>query len=187
MFRRSLIIFALLAALAFLPSCLDEAVKPIKEPPPTTWPEMTTEDEVVQALALCYENPGLADVMTRYEDFLHSEYFFELAPDDVDVGESKFFLRDEDIASTRWIFENQSGLTLSITGSGNWDDHPEINGLTCEGCRATMRSYHIRVQFSNDGTVWSSGFGRAYATIVVAPDESDASKWVLRAIYDHGL
>jgi len=111
MFRRLLIIFALLATLAFLPACLDEAVKPIKEAPPTTWPEMITEDEVVQALVLCYENPGLADVMARYEGFLHSEYFFELAPDDVDVGESKFILRAEDIASTSWIFENQSGLT----------------------------------------------------------------------------
>lgn len=187
MFRKQMIIFALLAALAFLPSCLDEAVKPIKEAPPATWPEMTTEEEAVEALLLCYQNPRLAEVMSRYEGLLHSEYFFELAPDDVMVGESKFILRAEDIASTEWIFENQTGLTLSFSGTGGWNDCTEINGLACDGCRETTRSYYIRVQLSVDGKVYSNRSEEVYATIIVAPDESDASKWVIRAIYDHGL
>ena len=187
MLRRSTIIFALLAALAVLPSCLDEAVKPIKEAPPATWPEMTTEEEAVEALVLCYENPRLAEVMMRYEELLHSEYFFELAPDDVMVGQSEFILRAEDIVSTRWIFEHQTQLTLSFAGTGDWNDYPEINDSACVGCRETTRSYYIRVQFGVFGKTYSNRFEEVYATIIVAPDESDASKWVIRAIYDHGL
>ena len=186
MYLRKTIIFIMLAALAVLPACLDETVKPVKEAPPITWPDLTGEEDAVRVLVMCYDNPSLEGVMTIYENLLHSEYFFGFAPEDVAPGDPPILTRAGDIASTAWIFKNQSILELTIIPTGYWYDYPEIGGTACEGCLSTTRQYYIRVQFGKENTVFQSIPGSAVVTIVVAPDESDASKWVIRAIYDHG-
>jgi hypothetical protein len=48
-----------------------------------------------------------------------------------------------------------------------------------------MRTYFIRAQFERNGTIYACE-PESYVTIIVAPDEGDSSKWVIRAIYDHG-
>ncbi|MCK4549078.1 MAG: hypothetical protein KAU49_02875 [Candidatus Krumholzibacteria bacterium] len=186
MFRKTLIILVLLAVLPVLPSCLDETVKPVKEAPPITWPDMSSEEDAIRTLVMCYGNPSLEGVMTIYEDLLHSEYIFRFAPEDVLPDDPPILTRAGDIVSTGWIFENQSELELDIFLAGAWNDYHKIDGATCEGCRETMRGYFIRVQFGKENTVYQCIPDRAFVTIIVAPDESDASKWVIRAIYDHG-
>jgi len=181
MFRKTLIILAMLTV---LPSCLDETVKPITEAPPSTWPEVISEDDVVKAIIWCYKNPSAEDVMTRYESILHSEYFFYLAADDVEPGGDAVITRSEDIALTAAIFDNQTQLELSIVTTGSWSDRGEIAGETCDGCREATRQYFIRAQFSRDGTIFASSPTTAYVTIIVVPDETDSSKWVIRAICD---
>jgi hypothetical protein len=184
MFRRSLI---LLAMLAVLPSCLDEMEKPIKEAPTSDWPSMASEDDAVKAILWCYASPSDDDVMTRYESILHSEYFFQLAAEDIEPGGDPVITRAEDIDLTALLFERQTQLELSITDTGPWADREEIAGEICGGCREMTRNYYIRAQFGEDGTVWSTRFSMAYVTVIVAPDENDPSKWVIRAICDHGL
>ncbi len=184
MYKKAVIIFAMLAVLPVLPSCFDEPVKPIKEAPTDTWPDMTNEDDVIEALVWCYDNPSSGDAMTRYEGLLHSEYFFRLAASDVAEGENPIFTRVEDIAVTGAIFEKQTQLFLNIMELGDWYDCPEVEETPCTGCRETTRQYYIRVQFGRDAKVYQSLPDRASVTIVVAPDESDSSKWVIRAIYD---
>ena len=93
--------------------------------------------------------------MSRYEALLHTEYFFELAPEDVVPGEDAAMTRAEDIASTAWIFENQDMLELAIIPSGDWYDHPAVGEAACEGCRATTREYFIRAQFGKEDRVYS--------------------------------
>lgn len=181
MFRKSLIILAMLAV---LPSCLDETVKPIKEAPASTWPSMTNEDDIVKAVLWCYANTSSGDVMSRYESILHSEYFFYLASEDIKLGGEAVITRAEDILLTEALFGNHIMLELSITTSGGWYEREEVAGLPCEGCRESTRQYFIRAQLSRDGTIYVSSPTTACVTIIVAPDESDSSKWVIRAIYD---
>lgn len=185
MFKKIIITLAVLALLPVLSSCLDETVKPIKEAPPATWPEMTSEDDAIQAIVMCYGAPGGEETMSKYDALLHSEYFFELAPDDVDVGKTPVITRAEDITLTGKLFMHQTDLELEILMSGAWNDCPEVAGTTCEGCRETTRSYFIRVQFDYFGKTYMCE-PDSYVTIIVAPDESDPAKWVIRAIYDHG-
>jgi len=182
--RKSVIAAALLAALAVLPSCLDDTTKPVKEKPPVDWPDMTSRDDVVRTVVLAYANPRDGETAARYDALLHSQYFFKLHESDVAPGESAVMTRAEDIASTGWIFENETLLELSIPLTGSWFEAEEIEGEPCEGCLQTTREYSIRAQFGQDGTIFQSPVGKAYVTIIVAPDESDAGKWVLRAIYD---
>lgn len=185
MLKKILITLIILAVLPVLSSCLDDAVKPIKEAPPATWPEMTREDDPVQAMIRCYENPSLEDVMTTYESILHSEYFFCLAPEDVDDGEPAIFTRTEDISITAAMFRDQTQLELFIELTGKWYDLEEVDGGACPGCRVTTCPYYIRAQFGEGTDVYVSSFEGAEVSIIVAPDESDPAKWVIRAIYDH--
>ena len=185
MFRKAMIMLAMFAVLPVFQSCLDEPVKPIKESPDEpAWPDLTSEDDIVRTLVLCYDNPSFDDVMTRYENLLHSEYFFRLSPEDVEPGDPLIITRAEDIAISEAIFERQTMLELDIAATGAWYDQDEIDGAACTGCRSTMRLYFIRAQFGRDATVYQCSPGGAFVTIVIAPDESDSSKWVIRAIYD---
>ena len=186
MLKKTFVLLLMLAVLHILPACLDETVKPIKEPPPDAWPELTSENNVIGALVWCYDNPSSDDAMTRYESLLHSEYFFRLAAGDVDEGEDPVITKAADIGITRAIFEHQSYLDLDIVTTGDWYDQPELNGHPCEGCRTATREYFIRARFAADGDTWQSVPGKAFVTVIVAPHESDTSKWVIRAIYDLG-
>ncbi len=186
MYLRKTIIFTMLAVLAVLPACLDEAVKPVKEAPPITWPDLSGEEDAIRTLVMCYDNPSLEGVMTIYENLLHSDYFFGLAPEDVVPGDPLILTRAEDIAITGVMFREQTILDLEIVASGLWHDLTEIGGSACTGCRTTTRQYLIQAQFGRNGDIYRSNFEDALVTIIVAPDESDASKWVIRAIYDHG-
>ena len=174
----------ILAMLAVLPSCLDETVKPITEAPSSTWPAMTSEEDVVRAILWCYRNPSAEDVMIKYESILHSEYFFYLAAKDIESGGDASITRTADIDLTALLFDRQVLLELSLTSSGSWVDRREIAEAPCDGCREATRQYFIRAQFSRDGNIFQCSPSKAYVTIVVAPDEGDSSKWVIRAIYD---
>lgn len=188
MFRKTMIILAMLAVLPVFPSCFDEPVTPIKEPPPVEipWPDMTSEGDVIKTIVLCYEYPKDSESLSKYSALLHSQYFFKLHEDDTMPSDSPLMMRSEDLASTEWLFRELTMLEFLIVEPGPWYELSEIEEEPCDGCYETMRQYFIRVQFGRDGTIFQCRPGSAFVTIVIAPDESDSSKWVIRAIYDLG-
>ena len=180
----------LITAMILSPSCIfDPKQDPeIKIEDPIVWPDMTVKDDAIRVIVLAYSNPKLGESEARYNSVLHSLYFFRLHSDDVAVGESQIMTRNEDLASTEWIFANQTMLELTVSPeTGSWDTYPEIEGEPCENCWTTTRSYFIRAQFEDEGTIFQSPPERAFVTIIVAPDENDATKWVLRAMFDLGI
>jgi hypothetical protein len=176
---------ALLAALTVLSSCFEDTTEPVKEKPAIDWPDMTGQDDVVRTIVLTYTYPKDGDSDSKYNALLHSQYFFRLHESDVRPGESAVMTRAEDITSTDWIFQNETLLELTITPEvGSWDAYPEIDGEPCDNCWETTRSYFIRAQFGEETVIYQSSPERAFVTIIAAPDESDPSKWVIRAMYD---
>ena len=176
----------LITALIASPSCIfdpkqDPEVPPINE---IQWPGMTNRDDVVTTILLAYANPKLGESVSRYNGVLHSLFFFGLDPADVGVGEPPILTRAIDIAATEWIFEVESTLVLTIPETGTWDPYPEIEGGACENCWESTRGYTIRLQIGDEETTYESSAGKASVIIIVSPDENDASKWVLRAMYD---
>ena len=96
--------------------------------------------------------------------------------------------RAEDLLSTEWIFDTQTMLELTIDPEiGSWDTVAEVEGEACTDCWETTRSYFVRAQFEDEGTIYQSSPERAFVRIIVAPDESDGSKWALRAMFDLGI
>jgi hypothetical protein len=67
---------------------------------------------------------------------------------------------------------------------GTWYEYPEIEGEPCDNCWASQPSYFIRAQFNDEETIYLSPIDRAEVSIIIAPDEEDPTKWVLRAMYD---
>ena len=167
----------------FLPSCSeDDPVEPKDEG--IEWPSMTDRDDVLEVIQLAYDNPKDPESADKYESILHSMYLFHLSESDYTPGEATFLTRAEDILSTRWIFENEASLTLNLALTGSWEAEPMVDGEPCENCYASEREYAIRAQFGTDETVHQSKAGATSVIVIVAPDESDSSKWVLRAVYD---
>lgn len=186
--RNATLPLLLITALIAAPSCIFDP-KPNDDPPPPVrveWPDLTNRDDVAKTIVLCYENPQNSESMVRYEGLLHSQYFFAFDPDDVDPEIGPIMTKALDVVSTAWIFENQTLLYLSVDpeDGGSWEQYPEINGEPCENCWSGRRQYSIRAQFGDDGTIYQSTEGAAAVTIIVAPDEDNPSKWVLRAMYD---
>ena len=184
MLKKIILILAAVAVLPALSSCLDDAVKPIKEAPPVTWPEMTREDDPVKALLMCYDNPSLEGIMTTYEGLLHSEYFFGLAPEDIEDGGHSVFTRAGDISITASMFRRQTQLELFIELKAAWYDLEEIEGAPAPAA-GSRHAPSDPGPVRNRTDVYVSSFEGAEVSIIVAPDESDPSKWVIRAIYDH--
>jgi len=183
--KKTTITLLLLAlALAFSVSCNDPASPAKEDDDPIDWPGMTNRDDVVKTVLLAYANPKEGESVSRYNGVLHSLFFFGLDPSDVGVGESPILTRAEDIAATEWIFEGTSLLELLIPETGTWDPYNEIEGEPCVDCWETTREYRIRAQFGDEDITYQSPAGRASVIIIVAPDETDSSKWVLRAMYD---
>lgn len=175
------------AAIMLIVSCSEDPQSPTGKDDEIPWPAMTVRDDVVETVVLCYENPRIGESISKYNALLHSKYFFMLHEHDVPPGESPILMRAEDIRSTETIFDLQTMLELIITPEvGRWYEYPEIDGGPCENCYVTERQYFIRVQFGDETTILQSPVGRAFVTIIVSPDESDSSKWVLRAMYDIG-
>lgn len=186
--RNATLPLLLIAALIAAPSCIFDP-KPSDDPPvkkPVEWPDMTNRDHVIKTIVLCYENPTLNESMTRYEGLLHSQYFFAFDEADIDPELGPILPRALDIESTAWLFDNQTLLELTVAPEegGTWEEYPEINGEPCTGCWAGERDYTIRAQIGDEDLIYQSSPGSARVIIVVAPDEGDSSKWVLRAIYD---
>ena len=182
----------LITAMLASPSCIfdpkEDPVIPVKDP--IVWPDMTTREDPIKVVVLAYENPDDQASNENYEGLLHSQYFFKLHSSDVEDGESQIMTRPEDINSTKWIFDVHTALELTITPEiGSWDavDPPTVEGLPCENCWETTRSYFIRFQDEDEGTIYQSPPERAFVRVIVAPDESDATKWVLRAMFDLGI
>jgi hypothetical protein len=178
----------MIAALSIAPSCIFDPEK--TDPPPDDpieWPDLTQRDDVISTIVLCYENPTKNEAMVRYEGLLHSQYYFQFHPDDIDPDIGPILTRATDLQSTQWIFDNQTWLELEVPETGSWSAKPDINGEPCENCYETMRSYYIKAQFGDETTYYQSPPERAFVMIVVAPDEGDASKWVLRAVIDLGI
>jgi hypothetical protein len=181
-----LLITAMLAA----PSCIfdpkEDPVIPVKDP--VVWPDMTTRDDAIKVVVLAYQNPNDSGSDSKYNALLHSQYFFKLHSSDVEPTESQIMTRVQDLLSTEWIFDNQTMLELSITPEiGSWDAVELVEGDPCDNCWETTRSYYIRAQFEDEGTIYQSPPTSAFVRIIVAPDESDATKWVLRAMFDLGI
>jgi hypothetical protein len=177
-----LIVSALIA-----PSCI---FSPEETPPPdklrVEWPDLTDRDDVAKTIVLCYENPENSESMTRYEALLHSQYFFAFDERDVPPGEPPIMTRADDILSTEWIFDNANLLELALypEEGGTWAPIAELGGEPCDDCWSGRREYIIRFQTDEEGTIYQSSPGSAAVTIIVAPDEGDPGKWVLRALYD---
>jgi hypothetical protein len=148
---------------------------------------MTSRDDAIETVVLAWSNPKDGESVSKYNALLHSQYFFRLHDDDVDVGDSPILTRAEDIASTEWIFDVHTMCELTITETGAWYEYPELDGEPCENCWETTRQYFVRVQFEDEGTIFQSPPERAFVTIIVAPDEAESTKWVLRAMFDLGI
>ena len=195
--RRSLVKAALplllITAMLSSPSCIfdpkEDPVIQVKDP--IEWPDMTVRDDVIEVVVLGYGNPRDGGSVSEYNALLHSQYFFKLHEDDVlNPGDSQIMTRVEDLASTEWLFGVNTMLELTITPEvGSWDavDPPTVEGDPCENCWETTRQYFIRAQLEDEGTIFQSPPERAFVRIIVAPDENDATKWVLRAMFDLGI
>ncbi len=182
------LVMILAAALFLVVSCGDDPTDPVKDDDDLTWPAMTSRDDVIKTVVLAHNNPKYGESLSKYNAVLHSQYFFGLDATDVQPGDPPFMARAEDIASTEFMFSNSTILDLTITPEeGSWYEYPEIGGEPCANCWGTERQYFIRVQIGDETTIYQSPPGRAFAVFIVAPDESDPSKWVLRAIYDLGI
>jgi len=183
-----LLITALLASPACIFDPKEDPVIPVDDP--IVWPGMTNRDDVIKTVVLAYENRTDGEALSRYNALIHTQYFFGLAPGDVDPGDSPIMTRAEDIESTEYLFDvNKTAvLVLTITPEeGSWYEYPELDGEPCENCYGTERQYFIRAQFEDETTIHQSPPGRAFAVVIVAPDENDSTKWVLRAMYDLGI
>ncbi len=170
------------------PSCIFDPKEDPLIPPvvPVEWPDMTDRDDVIKTTVLCYENPrDGADA--KYNALLHGLYRFTFHKDDIDPEIGPIFTRPLDIESTEWIFRENTMLELTITETGSWYEYPEIGGEPCDNCWETTRQYFIRAQFGDETTIFQSPPERAFVMIIVAPDENDATKWVLRAMFDLGI
>ena len=185
--KTTVIILLLAVAMMSVVSCGDDPATPVEEDP-IVWPDMTSRDDVIKTVVLTYANRKIGEATSRYNALLHSQYFFGLAPEDVPPGNPPILTRAEDIAATEWLFSNETTvLELTITPEvGSWYEYFELEGESCENCYGTERQYFIRAQFGNETTTFQSTPGRAFAVVIVAPDESDPTKWVLRAMYDNG-
>lgn len=187
--RNPILPLLLTAALLLAPSCIFSP-KPSDDPPPPVridWPDMTGKDDVVKTVVLCHENPKVNESAVRYEGLLHSKYIFVLDDQDVEPGGETFLTRAYDIESTKWLFENETLLELAVTPEtgGTWEEITELDGEPCENCWEGIRDYVIRAQIGDDETIYQASPGAASVTIIVAPNESDPTKWVIRAIYDN--
>ncbi len=183
-----LLITALLASPACIFDPKEDPVIPVDEPIP--WPDMTNRDDVIKTVVLAYENRSDGGALSRYNALIHTQYFFGLAPGDVDPDFGPIMTRAQDIESTEFLFDaNKTAvLVLTITPEeGSWYEYPELDGEPCENCYGTERQYFIRAQFEDETTIYQSPPGRAFAVVIVAPDENDSTKWVLRAMYDLGI
>jgi hypothetical protein len=176
----------LVSVLIVTPACIFDPKEDVKLPPPVEveWPDMTQRDDVVETILLAYEYPKEGESVSRYNALLHSEYFFGLDPGDVGVGGSPILTRAEETYTTERIFELESLLDLTIAETGTWNSYPEIDGEPCIDCWESTREYRIRAQFGDEDTTYQSPAGRASVIIIVARDENDDTKWVLRAMYD---
>jgi hypothetical protein len=185
--RNATLPLLLISALIAAPSCIfsPETTDP-PEKPKVVWPDLTNRDDVAKTIVLCYENPQNNESETRYEGVLHSEYFFAYDPDDVEPGGDQIMTLSDDILSTKWLFANHVDLYLEINPAdgGTWEQITELDGKPCENCWQGRRDYQVRFQQTDESISYQSTPGSAAVTIIVAPNESDPSKWVLRAIYD---
>ena len=176
----------LVSALIVTPACIFDPKEEVTPPPvvDVEWPDMTQKDDVVKTVQLAYDYPKEGESLSRYNALLHSKYFFGLDPGDVGVGGSPILTRAEEIYTTERIFELESLLDLNIAETGTWNSYPEIDGEPCVDCWESTREYRIRAQFGDEDTTYQSPAGRASVIIIIAPDEDDDTKWVLRAMYD---
>jgi hypothetical protein len=176
----------LVSALLLSPACIFDPQEKLDPPPVPVveWPDMTQRDDVVETILIAYEYPKEGESVSRYNALLHSKYFFGLDPADVGVGEPPIFTRAEEIRTTERIFELESLLELTVAETGTWNPYNEIEGEPCENCWESTREYRIRAQFGDEDITYQSPAGRASVIIIVAPDEADATKWVIRAMYD---
>jgi len=183
-----LLVTALLASPACIFDPKEDPVIPVDDP--IVWPDMTNRDDVIKTIVLAYENRTDGESLSRYNALVHTGYFFGLAPGDVEPGDSPIMTRAEDIASTEFLFDTDLTAVLELTitpEEGSWYEYTELDGEPCENCFGTERQYFIRVQFEDETTIFQSPPGRAFAVVIVAPDENDPTKWVLRAMYDLGI
>ncbi len=188
--KNRLIILLAAITLVFTASCGDDPTTPAKDDDSIDWPGMTSRDDVIKTVVLTYMNPRDGESESKYNALLHSQYYFMLHVNDIGFDESPIMSRSEDILSTEWIFAEQTMLELLITPEeekDSWYPYPDIGGTACDICWVTERQYFIRVQFGDGTNIYQSPIGRAFVGIIVAPDESDASKWVLRAMFDLGI
>ncbi len=179
----------LVTALLASPSCIFDPKEDPLIPPvvPIEWPDMTDRDDVIKTVVLCYENPKEGTSEAKYNALLHSLYYFKLHESDVIPGGSPILDRAQDIVSTEFIFEATTLLELTVTETGSWYEYPEIEGEPCENCWETTRQYFVRAQFGDETTILQSPPERAFVIIIAVPDENDATKWTLRAMFDLGI
>lgn len=177
----------LITALLMSPSCIFDPKQEAEIPPviEVTWPDMTDRDDVLETLVLAYANPKNGESTSKYNAILHTQYFFGLASQDVEVGDSPIISRSEDVTITEKMFEYELILELTLDPMiGTWVGETEVNGEPCENCWSCQPSYFIRAQFDDEKPLYMSPVTNSEVMIIVSPDEADPTKWVLRAMYD---
>ena len=137
-------------------------------------------EQCIDAILECYSDFADPDAVSKYAGVLHPDYRFHLQPKDVQPGGRPFLDREEDIAVTGKIFANATILLLDIS-DGVWHELCDFEGLPCEGCYTTTRSYFILAQFGVDTKIHR---GDDTVIMVAVPDPDFPERFVIRAIYD---
>ena len=76
------------------------------------YPAMTSRDDVIKTVVMTYENRTDGEALSRYNALLHTQYFFGLAPGDIDPGEPSILTRAQDIESTEFLFDSAMTAVL---------------------------------------------------------------------------
>jgi hypothetical protein len=182
-----LIVCLLVLGLVFTAGCQSDPVKGEDDSSEIEWPDLTAPEDVIETIRLVYQNFNDAssdELMEHYAAILYddpeqdNDYIWYMQPGDVEEY-GNVMLREEDIASTRYIIEQASALDLDIS-TGNWALFPDV----CAECLETTRTYTICVTISRDGEVSTHAGEEMRIRFVIGPNAQASGTWTIYLAQD---